>query len=152
MPPLEAKIVAVPGPTPVTRPALFTVATPLLLELHAMGRPVSTLFDASRNVAVAVVVLATWMPGDPSDTVTEATATAVTVTLSVALTLPLAAVMVVVPEPIAVTNPDAFTVAAAGLLLVHVMGAHPVRSVAPATGVAASCTELPITRVCAELG
>jgi hypothetical protein len=41
-PSLVAVIVAVPAATPVTTPAGDTVATALLLVLHAMARPVST--------------------------------------------------------------------------------------------------------------
>jgi hypothetical protein len=55
-PSLVAVMFAVPALTAVTRPAPFTVATAVLLLLHAIVRPVRTLFDASRRVAVACVV------------------------------------------------------------------------------------------------
>ena len=47
---------AVPAATAVTVPDALTVATAVLLELQVIARPVSTLFDASRVTADAVVV------------------------------------------------------------------------------------------------
>lgn len=47
LPSLEAVIVAVPFATAVTKPDVETVAIPMLLELHVMTRPVSTLVFAS---------------------------------------------------------------------------------------------------------
>jgi hypothetical protein len=55
-PSLVAVICAVPAATAVTTPEPLTVATPLLLDVQAMARPVSTLLLASRVVAVACVV------------------------------------------------------------------------------------------------
>src|SRR5688572_19936962 len=55
-PSLVAVIVAVPGPAAVTTPVDDTVATAALLVDHATARPVSTLFAASRVVAVSVPV------------------------------------------------------------------------------------------------
>jgi hypothetical protein len=50
---LVAIMLAVPGATAVTRPAVDTVATPVLLELQVTARPVSTWLLASNVVAVA---------------------------------------------------------------------------------------------------
>jgi hypothetical protein len=47
---------ALPTDTAVTIPDAFTVATAVLSEIHVTARPVSTLFDASRMTADAVVV------------------------------------------------------------------------------------------------
>jgi hypothetical protein len=55
-PSLVAVIVALPGATAVTVPFAATVATPSLLDAHATALPVSTLFAASRVVAVSVPV------------------------------------------------------------------------------------------------
>ena len=51
-----ARMFAVPAATAVTVPDAFTVATAVLVEFHVTTRPVSTLFDASRVTADAVVV------------------------------------------------------------------------------------------------
>jgi hypothetical protein len=53
---LVAVIVAVPVETPVTTPVLETVATAVLLELHATVRSVTTTPFASLTVATKVVV------------------------------------------------------------------------------------------------
>src|SRR5205085_698147 len=77
-----ARIVAIPAATPVTSPEELTVATDVLLELHAIGRPVSTLLFASRVTAVACVVCPMLIEFDATETVTLATATAVTETVA----------------------------------------------------------------------
>jgi hypothetical protein len=51
-----AMICTVPTAIALTRPEVDTVATPVLLELQVIARPVSTLLFASRVVAVAWVV------------------------------------------------------------------------------------------------
>ena len=53
---LVAVIVAAPAPAAVTSPLLFTVATLVFDDDHAMERPVSTAPLASLSVAVACVV------------------------------------------------------------------------------------------------
>ena len=55
-PSLVAVIVALPAATAVTVPFAATVATPSLLEVHAIARPVNTLLAASRVVAESVPV------------------------------------------------------------------------------------------------
>jgi hypothetical protein len=55
-PSLVAMMFALPAETAVTVPDALTVATAVLLELQVTTRPVSTLFDASRVTADALVV------------------------------------------------------------------------------------------------
>jgi hypothetical protein len=47
-----ARMTALPGAIAVTNPAIDTVATAVLRELHATDRPVSMLPPASRAIAV----------------------------------------------------------------------------------------------------
>ena len=118
-PSLVAVMVAVPVVSVVTRPLLFTVATAVLLLLHETARPASTLFDASRVVAVACVVPPAITELAASDTLTLATGTAVTVITALPLRPSLVAVIVAVPVLTALTTPLALTVATAVLLLLH---------------------------------
>lgn len=104
-------MVAVPTPTAVTKPLVaFTVATAVLLDVHAIARPVRTLFAASRVVAVACVVCPTAMLLLLSATETLATAAAVPVTVkgklkAGAVTPPPAVKLIVaVPGPTAVMS------------------------------------------------
>jgi hypothetical protein len=118
IPSLVAAIVAVPTFTPVTSPAALTVAIDVSLELHAIGRAGSTLFEASRRVAVAVVVAFGARVEVPSVTLTEATGTDVLCTVRVALPeeLSVVATMSVVPAERVAMRPDASTVATALLM------------------------------------
>jgi hypothetical protein len=109
-------IVAVPGPTPVTTPAVDTVASAVLFELHVITRPVSTLPLASFVVATSVVVAPTVTLEVVGATVTVATGTGVTVTVLVPACPSLVAVIVAFPGPTAVTTPSIVTVATAVLL------------------------------------
>src|SRR2546430_13857154 len=59
LPPLVAVIVAVPAETPVTSPLLFTPATPPLLLVHVMVRPLSGLPVESWGVAPSCTVAPT---------------------------------------------------------------------------------------------
>jgi hypothetical protein len=63
----------VPAATGVMAPCEFTVAIVPLLEFQATVRPVSTLFAASRAVAVAVTLCPTVAVLTLSETATEAT-------------------------------------------------------------------------------
>jgi hypothetical protein len=104
MPSLVAKMVAVPGLTPVTTPVVaLTVATPVLPELKLTTRPARMLFPVSRIVAVAVVVEPTCTADGATATDTDATGTAVTLKVTEALNAPLVAVMIAVPVAAAVT-------------------------------------------------
>jgi hypothetical protein len=93
-PSLVAVIVAVPGATAVTVPLGATVATPVLLDVHATVRSVSTLPAASFVVAASVPVWPVCNDNVGGATVTDATGTAVTVTTAVPLFPSLAAVIV----------------------------------------------------------
>jgi len=111
-----------PAATAVTRPFASTVATALLFEDQVTVRPVSTVPLTSVSVAVNCCVGVT-----PSTrlavggvTVTVLTGASVTVIEDVPVFVSLVAVMVVVPAATAVTNPFTSTVAAAGLLEIHV--------------------------------
>jgi len=129
-PSLVAVIVALPGATAVTTPLGATVATFVLLELHVTTRPVSTLFDASRVVAVSVPVAPVCrarVVGATEMVATGAGGGAVTVTLAAALLPSLVAVIVAGPGAAPVTTPACDTVATPGLLELQAM-ALPVRT------------------------
>ena len=54
-------MIVVPGLTPVTTPALVTVATPVLEDVHGLTAagvpdPVSVVVDLSQTVSVPVIV------------------------------------------------------------------------------------------------
>jgi hypothetical protein len=119
-----------PRATAVTNPVAETVARALLLEVHTIARPVRTLLFASRVVAVAWVVAPGMRVPLPNDTLTEATGTgaaAVTVSMELPLWPSHDAMMVAVPTAIAVTRPEADTVATP-LLLELQMIVRPVRT------------------------
>jgi len=119
LPSLVAVIWEVPTATAVTRPALETVATPVLAELQTTARPDKTLLAESRMVALACVVCPGFRLDDTRETLTEETgatsAVPSPVTVIVALPdLPLrAAVMTAVPSATPVTSPLGETVATA---------------------------------------
>jgi hypothetical protein len=117
-----AVIVAVPCATPVTTPVDETVATAVLLELHATGRSVTTVPFASFTVAVSepVVVAATVIEGGAI--VILPTGIAVTVIEAVPDLPSLVAVIVALPAPTAVTVPFDDTVATPLLLVVQTTG------------------------------
>jgi len=118
-PSLVAVIVAVPNVTPVTTPALVTVATAVLLDVHVTTRPVSTVPLASFSVAASAPVCPITIELVAGATVTVATGAGVTVTVEVPDFPSLVAVIVAVPGAMPVTTPPD-TVAAAVLLEVHV--------------------------------
>ncbi|HEY3746742.1 MAG TPA: hypothetical protein VGL17_10895 [Gemmatimonadaceae bacterium] len=72
-PSLDAMMFVVPGATAVMRPDPETVAMAAEPELHVTARPVNTLLDASRVVAVAWVLPPTIRLFDASATPTDAT-------------------------------------------------------------------------------
>jgi hypothetical protein len=81
-PSLVAAIVAVPTTSPVTTPAVDTVATNGASELQAMARPVSTLSFASSVVAVAWVLRPASIEDRASDIEIDATGRGVTVSVA----------------------------------------------------------------------
>jgi len=119
---LVAVMIVPPAPAAVTRPFKSTVAAEGLLELHVTTRPVSTLPAASRSVAVSccVGVTPTTRLAEDGVTVTVLTGASVTVIEDVPVFVSLVAVIVAPPAATAVTRPFPSTVAAAGLLDVHV--------------------------------
>jgi hypothetical protein len=138
-PSLVAVICAVPAATAVTRPEPATVATPVLVELQLITRPVRTLLLASRVVAVACVVC----PGfnEPAARVTETLATGTggaetTVSVALAVWPSLVAAICAVPTATAVTKPEPETVAML-LLLVLQLIERPVRTLLLASRVVA---------------
>src|SRR5437016_4988684 len=116
-PSLVAVIVAEPATTPLTRPLEFTVATDVLLLDQVIVRPVSGLPVTSFGVAVSCSVWPACTLAGAGLTVTDATGTLVTVIADVPLFPSLAAVIVADPAALLVTNPPAFTLATAVLLL-----------------------------------
>jgi len=99
-------------------PLLETVATTVLSEVHVIVRPVSTLLDASRSVALAWALCPTLIVLGESATLTLATGTCDTVIVDEPVFVSLVAVIVAVPmvAAAAVTKPLADTVATAVLL------------------------------------
>ena len=119
-PSLVAVIVAVPGATPVTTPAVETVAIAVELVLQVTIRPVSVLLFASFVTAVSDCVAPAVTLADNGLTVTVATGIGTTVTVAVPVFPSLVAVMVTVPSVTPVTAPAADTIATAGLAEPHV--------------------------------
>ena len=135
-PSLVARIVAEPAAMPVTRPVLETVATLVLLELHAIARPVSTAPVASRVIAVACAFADIRMLEAVSETLTVATGTGATVIEAVPVLPSLVAVIVAVPAATPLTRPLLETAAIDGSLDVHVT-VRPVRTLPLASFVVA---------------
>jgi len=115
-PSLVAVTVAVPGTTPKTNPDEVTVATGVLLELHATGRLVTTVPFTSFTVAVSVVFVPDTMLIDAGATLTLPTGGTRTVRVDDPDLPSLVAVMVAVPGVTPVTTPEDDTVATAVLL------------------------------------
>lgn len=112
-------MVVAPGDTPVTLPALLTVATAVLLLLHVTTRPVSEPPSASSVVACSGVDAPTRIDTVAGATTTVATSRAVTVIVAVAL-LPRALTAIFAsPSASAVTTPEDDTVATDLLELDH---------------------------------
>ncbi len=105
LPSLVPVIVAVPTVSVVTRPLALTVATAGFELAHDTARPVSTSFEASREVAVACVVPPTVIDEAASDTLTVATGTGTTVTVDDPTTPSAVALITVVPGATARTRP-----------------------------------------------
>jgi hypothetical protein len=123
LPSLVPVIVAAPVLIAVTTPALETVATAVLSELHAILRPANTLLLASSVVAEAVVVPPTAIDDAASETLTEATGTGVTVIVDVPLSPSLVPVIVAEPGVRAVTTPVVgFTVTTVALFEAQATG------------------------------
>src|SRR6266550_7151538 len=152
LPSLVAVIVVVPPlATSVTSPLGETVATVVVLDVHATVRPVSVVPLASLRVTVSCTVPPTGRVAGAGLTTTVATGTSATVTVALPVRPSLMAVIVAVPTAPPVTSPLADTDATVGALEVHVT-ARPVSALpAESFGVAASCTVCP-TPMLADAG
>jgi hypothetical protein len=156
---LVAVMVAVPGPTAVTvtvapldvltELAALTVSAAGLLETQLTVRPERALVLPSFGTAVSTCVTPTTIGVVGDERLTVATGINATVIADIPIFVSLVAVTVVAPDPAAVTRPFASTVAAAGLLELHIT-VRPVSTFPFASFVAAvSCCVgiTPITRL-----
>src|SRR5438309_4582887 len=148
LPSLVAVIVVVPPlATSDTSPLGETVATVVVLDVHATVRPVSVVPLASLRVTVSCTVPPTGRVAGAGLTTTVATGTSATVTAAVPAFPSLVAVMVAVPAATPFTSPLLLTVAILVLLLAHVT-VRPVSAVpAESFGVAVSCAVCPTVRL-----
>jgi len=140
---LVAVIVPVPVPTAVTvagEPLALTVSTAVLLEIHVILRPVTTLLFASLVVAVSCWVPPRTIGVVGAESVTVATGAGVTVRTAPPDFPSLVATMFAVPTVTAETSPlDGPTVATPVLSELHAI-ARPVRTRAWASrNVAVAC-------------
>jgi hypothetical protein len=161
VPSLEAVMFVVPAPTAVTSPEPETVATAAEPVLHVTARPVNTLLNASRVVAIACVLPPTIRLFDARATPTDATGAVdatgcVTLTDALPLSEPRVATIEAVPGDIPLTRPADDTVATAELLELHAtvpLATRPRRSrrVALARVVSPTAIELDATDTETEL-
>ena len=150
-PSLVAVMVAEPAALAPTSPLPFTVATPELLFVQEMVRPVSGFPFASFGVAMSCCVPPTVRLAVAGLTATEATRTFETEMEAVPLRPSLTALMVVEPAATLVTSPLPFTNPTLELLLAHVT-VRPVNTFpAESKVVAASCAVCP-TSTLADAG
>jgi len=146
-PSLVAVITVEPVELALTNPLPLTVATPELLLVQVMVRPVSRFPFASFAVAVNCCVPPTVRLAVAGLTVTEATAGFETEMEPVPLWPSLVAVTVAAPAVLAPTSPLPLTLATPELLLVQVT-ARPVSAFPFASfGVAMSCCVPPTVRL-----
>jgi hypothetical protein len=151
LPSLVAVIVADPPATPVTMPAVVTVATLEDDVLQLTERPVRTCPAESLSVAVNCAFAPTARVSRLGASDTDDTGTSVTVIADVPLLLSLVAVIVEEPGATAVTTPDADTVAVAVALEAHVT-VRPVSVLPPASRTVAVSVDVLPTRSVAALG
>jgi hypothetical protein len=146
-PSMVAEIVAVPAATPVTTPAVLTLAMDGALLLHVAKRPGISLPTLSRATAVKVAFPPVGTVTLLGDKITTATRFAVTVRIMLPESPPLLAAIVEEPDATAVTTPADVTVATEGLDDVQVTGA----TVTPgsASTVACKVAAWPTLSVCA---
>ena len=137
-PSLVARMVVVPGATPVTTPLDETVAIPALSLEKATGRPVSTAPFASVTMAVRVTLWPTTSCGVLGETITPLAGTAPTATLADADLPSDDAVIVAEPGARAMTSPVEETLAIDSLLDVQVIGRSRSGAPLPSTAVAVS--------------
>jgi hypothetical protein len=126
-PSLDAVIVAVPLPTPVTTPLEVTVAIDVLLLVHPTTRPVKVFPAPSFGVAVNVTLWPTIVDAVDGVTDTLATGTARTVTVADPCFPSTDAMMTAIPGKRPLTTPVVETLAIVGELLVQIT-VRPVRA------------------------
>src|SRR5437667_6107032 len=140
-------VVAPPLATSDTSPLGETVATVVVLDVHATVRPVSVVPLASLRVTVSCTVPWSGSVAGAGLTTTVATGTSATVTAAVPAFPSLVAVIVAGPAATPFTSPLLLTVAILVLLLAHVT-VRPVSAVpAESFGVAVSCAVCPTVRL-----
>jgi hypothetical protein len=145
-----AVMFVVPAPTPVTRPAVLTVAIDLFADAHVIGRLVNVFPLASVTTALNALEAPTSMFADPGVTATAATGITVTVIADDAVLPSIVPVTVAVPAETAVTLPDPSAVATCDAELAQTTGL-PLKALAPASyATACRVTVPPITSVAAE--
>jgi hypothetical protein len=150
LPSAVAVIFVVPAPVPVTRPAVLTVAIDVFADAHVTGRPASVLPFASVATAVNALDAPTSSAADPGMTATAATGMTVTVIAEDAVFPSTVPLTVAVPAAIAVTLPDASTVATWDAELAQTID-RPVSGLAFASyATVCNVTEPPITSVAAD--
>lgn len=142
-----AKMSADPGPTALTSPDWFTVATLGAPEIQVTTRPGNTLLLASRAVAESCNVPPTLRAPDSGVMLRLATGTGVTFTAALPVFPSTRAVIVARPELMPVTSPVVSTVAMLGWSVFQATR-RPERS-APAESIvrAVSCTVRPAGKV-----
>jgi hypothetical protein len=159
---LVAVIVAVPGLTAVTVTVApldvlteldtLTESTAGLLETQFTVRPLSVVPPPSSGIPVSTCVPPTTIGVVGAEMVTVFTGASDTVTLDVPVFVSLVAVIVVAPDPTAVTKPLGSTVAAAGLLEIHVtarpVSTFPFKSFV--TAVSCWLDDIPTTRLAVD--
>src|SRR5688500_15897004 len=119
LPSLVAVIVAVPEPTAVTTPEVFTVATLEFDVNQSTVRPGSWFSEASRVCACSGAVCPTLSERFAGETRMDATDMTDTVTVARPTSPSLCAEMIAPPADTAVTRPDELTLATCALLLLH---------------------------------
>src|SRR5687768_410785 len=142
-PPADAVMVTLPSRMPVTRPLLSTVARPVLELVQVNVTPGMTLLFASYAVAVNCSVWPSSTRGLDGVSTIFAIGGGVTETAAVPLADPEAAVMVTLPGATPVTTPLDETVATAGLLLDHEIGAPAMTLPLASRAVAVSVDDAP---------
>jgi hypothetical protein len=121
MPPAAAVICVLPALTPVARPLLLIVATPVALLAQVKVNPIIVFPPLSLAVAVNCCVAFAAIDGEVGATVIVATTGAVTVRVSLPLvTPPVAAVICVVPALTPAAKPLLLIVATPVTLLAQV--------------------------------
>ncbi len=146
-----ASMRVVPGVTPRTRPALETIATALLLEVHCTVRPTMACPAALRSSAVRSRFSPTITDATPGVTTIDVGASVVTVIVADVMRPSADAKISAVPALMAVTVPSGATEATLGAPDVHVTG-RCASTLPPASSAAAAKRVVPPTMTVTALG